>query len=322
MKTQTHLKNTIDAIDSDKAKYDKNIKELLADIQVLSRILKYTVEEVKDLTIEEIIECIDDQSIEVGTALVDPGLTNTGRIENVQTENSVPNEGYISFDIRFSIHYKKKTIKIIINIEAQKSTAPVKLGYHLENRIIFYLSRLISSQKQREFFHSEYDKIKKVYSIWICMDASNDEDSVNKISLKEETLFGKPSAFSQLDKMCGIVIWIREQNDVEESKNQLIAMLEDLLKDEAIEKKKKNLEKKYNMKMTLDLERRIDDMCNLSDVVEERGIEKGIEKGTEKERTRVIQKMIGKGYTKEDILDMDYTEDEYKKAKDAVGVDV
>ena len=318
MKTQTHLKNTIDAIDSDKAKYDKNIKELLADIQVLSRILKYTVEEVKDLTIEEIIECIDDQSIEVGTALVDPGLTNTGRIENVQTENSVPNEGYISFDIRFSIHYKKKTIKIIINIEAQKSTDPVKLGYHLENRIIFYLSRLISSQKQKEFFHSEYDKIKKVYSIWICMDASNDEDSVNKISLKEETLFGKPSAFSQLDKMCGIVIWIREQNDVEESKNQLIAMLEDLLKDEAIEKKKKNLEKKYNMKMTLDLERRIDDMCNLSDVVEERGIEKG----TEKERTRVIQKMIEKGYTKEDILDLDYTEDEYKKAKDAVGIDV
>ena len=317
MKTQTHLKNTIDAIDSDKAKYDKNIKELLADIQVLSRILKYTVEEVKDLTIEEIIECIDDQSIEVGAALVDPGLTNTGRIENVQTENSVPNEGYISFDIRFSIHYKKKAIKIIINIEAQKSTDPVKLGYHLENRIIFYLSRLISSQKQREFFHSEYDKIKKVYSIWICMDASNDEDSVNKISLKEETLFGKPSAFSQLDKMCGIVIWIREQNDVEESKNQLIAMLEDLLKDEAIEKKKKNLEKKYNMKMTLDLERRIDDMCNLSDVVEERGIEKG----TEKERTRVIQKMIEKGYTKEDILDLDYTEDEYKKAKDAVGVD-
>ena len=318
MKTQTHLKNTIDAIDSDKAKYDKNIKELLADIQVLARILKYTVEEVKDLTIGEIIECIDDQSIEVGAALVDPGLTNTGRIENVQTENSVPNEGYISFDIRFSIHYKKKTIKIIINIEAQKSTDPVKLGYHLENRIIFYLSRLISSQKQKEFFHSEYDKIKKVYSIWICMDASNDEDSVNKISLKEETLFGKPSAFSQLDKMCGIVIWIREQNDVEESKNQLIAMLEDLLKDEAIEKKKKNLEKKYNMKMTLDLERRIDDMCNLSDVVEERGIEKG----TEKERTRVIQKMIEKGYTKDDILDLDYTEDEYKKAKDAVGVDV
>ena len=26
MKTQTHLKNTIDAIDSDKAKYDKNVK--------------------------------------------------------------------------------------------------------------------------------------------------------------------------------------------------------------------------------------------------------------------------------------------------------
>lgn len=33
--------------------YDQNIKELLADIQVLARIIKYTVREVKELEDED-----------------------------------------------------------------------------------------------------------------------------------------------------------------------------------------------------------------------------------------------------------------------------
>ena len=40
--------------------------------------------------------------------------------------------------------------------------------------------------------------------------------------------------------------------------------------------KKHKLEDKYDMKMTTELEGRINGMCNLSDVVEERGIERGI----------------------------------------------
>ena len=36
MEIRTHLGNAIEATDSLKARYDKNVKELLADIQVLS----------------------------------------------------------------------------------------------------------------------------------------------------------------------------------------------------------------------------------------------------------------------------------------------
>lgn len=36
------------------------------------------------------------------------------------------------------------------------SSDSAKLGYHLENRILFYLARMVSSQKQNEFFHSDY----------------------------------------------------------------------------------------------------------------------------------------------------------------------
>ena len=53
-------------------------------------------------------------------------------------------------------------------------------------------------------------------------------------------------------------------------------MLEDVLSSEDSDVKKHKLEDKYDMKMTTELEGRINGMCNLSDVVEERGIEQGM----------------------------------------------
>ena len=279
MEIRTHLGNAIEAIDSLKARYDKNVKELLADIQVLSRIVKHTVTEVESLSIQEIMDCIDRSSIRVGVVPVEPGLTNMGKVESIQTEDAVPNEDYITYDIRFVLAAAAMELEIIINVEAQRSMSHSRLGYHLENRIVFYLARLISSQKGINFAKSEYDNIKKVYSIWICMDADRTSDSISRISLKADTLFGKPCGFPKLDKMCGMVIRIRNNNNAAESKNKLIAMLEDVLSSEDSDVKKHKLEDKYDMKMTTELEGRINGMCNLSDVVEERGIEQGMERG-------------------------------------------
>ena len=108
------------------------------------------------------------------------------------------------------------------------------------------------------------------------MDADRTSDSISRISLKADTLFGKSCGFPKLDKMCGMVIRIRNNNNVAESKNKLIAMLEDVLSSEDSDVKKHKLEDKYDMKMTTELEGRINGMCNLSDVVEERGMERGI----------------------------------------------
>ena len=41
--------------------------------------------------------------------------------------------------------------------------------YKLLNRSILYVSRLISSQKERDFTSDNYDDINASYSIWICM---------------------------------------------------------------------------------------------------------------------------------------------------------
>ena len=302
MEIRTHLGNAIEAIDSLKARYDKNVKELLADIQVLSRIVKHTVTEVESLSIQEIMDCIDRSSIRVGVVPVEPGLTNMGRVESIQTEDAIPNEDYITYDIRFVLAAAAMELEIIINVEAQRSMSHSRLGYHLENRIVFYLARLISSQKGINFAKSEYDNIKKVYSIWICMDADRTSDSISRISLKADTLFGKPCGFPKLDKMCGMVIRIRN-NNVAESKNKLIAMLEDVLSSEDSDVKKHKLEDKYDMKMTTELEGRINGMCNLSDVVEERGMERGMERGIERGITGLVEVLREMGIPREAIVE-------------------
>ncbi len=303
MKIRTHLGNTIEAVGSAKTGYDKNVKEILADIQVLARIVKHTVAEADDLSISEIMSCIDCGSIRIGTVPMNPGLTNAERIDSYQTEDSIPNEGYVTYDIRFMMAVASAALEIIINIEAQRTSDFKKLGYHIENRIVFYLARLISSQKGINFVKSEYDNIKKVYSIWICMDAADDEDSISSISLKSECLFGKQCDFTELDKMCGMVIRIRNNENAAESRNRLIAMLEDVLSTQDGESKKRKLEEKYDMKITTELEGRFSSMCNLSEVVEERGIKKGMEQGIEQGIRGLVDILRDMGTPKEIIID-------------------
>ena len=134
------------------------------------------------------------------------------------------------------------------------------------------------------------------------MDADDAADSISRISLKQDTLFGMPYDFPKLDKMCGMVIRIRNSCNVTESRNRLIAMLEDVLSREDSDVKKRKLEEKYAMKMTLELEGRINRMCNLSDVVVERGIELGMQQGMQMGIKGLVDILSDMGTPKEVIV--------------------
>ena len=86
-----------------------------------------------------------------------------------------------------------------------KSTNPSKLGYHLDNRIIFYLGRMISAQQEVEFQNSRYDDLKAVRSIWSCMDSADDEDSINRIRFKRENVYGKPIQLDNIDNSDNLI---------------------------------------------------------------------------------------------------------------------
>ncbi len=312
----TNLAQAVEAANASSF-YDTNIKFLLADKQILARILKYAISEFKDMATEEIMSSIGED-VEIGTRPLDAGLSNLGRVSTSNTEDTIPGEGKIFFDIRFSAYHKEEKMKFLINLEAQRSSDPGKLGYHLENRIIFYLARMISAQKQTEFYHSEYDNLKKVRSIWLCLDNSADGDSIEEIRLDRNTVFGSRKTPYDVDLMRGIIINVRNGKYIKESQNVLISMLEKLLSEMSVEEKKRILTEEYGMIMTTELEGRMQTMCNWSEAIWEQGIEKGIGK----ERINAIERMIQAGATKEQILSFGYTEKEFAEVENILYTNV
>ena len=311
--TDTNLAQALEAT-HDASFYDTNVKFLLADRQILARILKYAVQEFENMLIEDIMASIGED-IEIGTKPLDAGLSNMGRANASSTEDNIPREGKIFFDIRFAAYHKETKMNFLINLEAQRSSDSGKLGYHLENRIIFYLARMISAQKQTEFFHSDYDSLKKVRSIWLCLDNSEDGDSIEEIYLDRKIAYGNKQNPYDTDLIRGIIINLRNGKNIKDSQNILISMLEKLLSKSSVEEKKRILTEKYGMIMTTELEGRMQTMCNWSEAIREtsykEGIEEGIEKGIEKERLNAIARMIQANLTKAQIISCGYTEEEF-----------
>ena len=330
---ETYISKTLSALGDGVAKVDEKIKALLADKQILARILKYSVEDFKEYDILEIINRIEE--VEILEVPVDAGLSHKsknefGKISGSNTEDNVPGEGVIYYDIRFNVTKGKKRIKVLINIEAQATTSVSRLGYHIENRMTYYLSRMISAQKEQEFFGSDYDKIKEVISIWICMDARKNEDSIIEYQLRPEVKFGENIHPEEINLLKGILIKIRGVKNMTQSKNKLIEMLEYVIADHSVEEKKNYLKNKCGVEMTKELERKVEAMGEsmgraiLQGMLED-AWDKGVaqeRKNTEKERENLqrerehaIAAFISFGIPKEKILEKGYTEEEYTKVK-------
>lgn len=74
------------------------------------------------------------------------------------------------------------------DIECQASFYP---GYPLVKRGVYYGGRMISSQYGTVFTKSHYEKLEKVYSIWICINPPMyRKNSINIYSLTEQQLLG------------------------------------------------------------------------------------------------------------------------------------
>lgn len=271
-----------------KIQYDEQCKKVLGDKNVLSWILQRTVREYAGMNREEIMKCIEGEP-EIGSRRVNPGETNASQITGMANEDKVNEEGTIFYDIRFFawIPKSREKIRLIINVEVQKK---YHTGYSLTTRGVFYGARMISAQLGTEFEIPEYDKIKKVYSIWICMNAPQYiGNAISEYKLEKTDLIpGIPDRRKEYDKLSVVMVCL---NTKKETEDQFLGMLQTLFNTELAEKEKKErLEQEYEIQMENGFGKELSLMCNLSDTVEERGIQKGIEKGIEQGMEKGIEK--------------------------------
>ena len=301
----TEIANAVNAA-GDKAQYDTHVKRLLAQKSILAHILVKTVDEFKGMKPEDVVKYIEGEP-SISVVPVEPGLANmektdaTGqRIVGLNTENAEINEGLVRFDIIFYVRMKNGLSQIIVNIEAQKDE-PTE--YKILNRAIFYVSRLISSQKERDFVNTNYDDIKQVFSIWICMNM--DDNSLSHIHLTKDEMLKPCNWKGNLDLLNIVLIGITNEIPEHDEKYEMHRLIGALLSSELKEQEKLDIiEHEYNIPISQEFREDVRIMCNLSTGIEERATERATKKATEKTSEKFILNMYKKGYTLDQIADV------------------
>ena len=293
----TELKNAVKATDS-KAQYDTSAKRLLGQKSILAHILVKTVDEFKGMNPKDVVDYIEGTP-HISTVPVEPGLTNAAsekngeRLVGFNTENEEINEGLVRFDIVFYVRMRDGLSQIIINVEAQKDEPT---GYEILNRAIFYVSRLISSQKERDFENSSYDDIKRVYSIWVCMNM--EESSMSHVHLTKEDLIGSYEWKGNLDLLNIIMLGLAKNLPEHDETYELHRLLGALLSKElTIDEKLNIIGNEYDIPIEENFRKDVSVMCNLSQGIEE----KGIAIGEARKEEKIILNMHNNGFTVEQI---------------------
>lgn len=291
---------------AENAQYDKYAKKLLSNKVFLAYILKDTIPDLSGLSPAEIIPLIEGE-VEVSEVPVDPGMTNQymnmsgNRITGNNTEDSELEEGTIKYDIIFYVRLINGLSRMIINIEAQKDASP---GYPIMNRAIFYTSRMISSQKEREFTNSHYENMIKVFSIWLCFNMR--ENCLNYFYVDDNAVIGHHVWSGDQDLFNFVLVGLdqdyTEKMQEERSESELHHMLGVIFSDRLNGKEKvKLLQEDLQIYVSDEMKEELDVMCNLSYGIEERGRAEGRAEGRLEATIEAIQKMIKKNYSNMEI---------------------
>lgn len=290
---ENQLAHTLTQTEFD-ADYDKTAKKLLANKQILAQIMKGCVDEYSECSVDEIAEKYIEGTPEIGTVGVHVDDTNRlPRAPEVITgsnnEDSTLTEGTVHYDVRFdaiaptSAHdaAAQDVIRLIINVEAQTAFNP---GYPLTKRAIYYCSRMISAQHGPIFKKSEYGKIRKVYSIWVCIKPSDEfQNTLTRYSIRPEHrpehLIGNTTEkLENYDLMSVVTICLGKSDS--ENYTGILKFLDVLLSSSrAATEKKKILEEEFGIAMSEKLEKEVLIMCNLSQGVRAEGRKEGISIG-------------------------------------------
>lgn len=258
------------ALDNGNAAYDATAKGFLARKVFLACILKHCVAEFRDCPVEDIADKYIEGTPEVSCVPIAPDKTNAPRkILGDNVEYKTLTEGMTTFDIRFVVYAPgtEEPIKIIVNLEAQKKHNP---GYSVLKRAIFHGSRLMSSQYSVEFEEPNFDAIKKVVTIWLCMTSpAKTESGITEYRFGEKQMVGNiGNTKPEYDLIQVVMVYIGTSAGTVDDKllRMLYLLFRARLKAEA---KIQQLKEEFDIVLDNDMRKELNIMCNLSEGIAE-----------------------------------------------------
>ena len=197
-------------------------------------------------------------------------LDDTLYIKGKNAESKSPTEGLVTFDIIFDafVPTDGEKAKFIINVEPQKTTQ--NIHYKLMKRAVYYAARLISSQKEKEFHGDDFNNLKKIFSIWVCMDVQNYRaDSIQEYRLTEKVLHGKFHDELKNYDLITIIILNLGKNSTTHKLLDLLHLIFMELK--TSEEKEKILREEYDLEISEDMKEELEKMGGLMEPLPKSG---------------------------------------------------
>ena len=282
MKTSTTVAQDLGTWQEEQA-LDAACCRLLANKVILAHVLQGCVPEYSRCSIPELLPCLESTP-EICSVPVDQDVLDPGRIRGENTADKSITEGNVNFDILLSARTPNGR-------ESRQNP-----GYSLLKRAFYYCGRLLSRQKGIVFQNSDYQKLQKVYSLWICLDPpKSKQNTLTSFHMMEENLVGNAKYDKMNYDMVSMMMICLGQPDSRQE--DIIHLLSVLLSTEMDPDVKKDiLEREYNIPMTVEMKKEAETMCGIGHAIARKNLEKGMEQGLVKglEKGRLEGKQEGR----------------------------
>ncbi len=142
--------------------YDQIAKELIAHAPILALIIRNNVPEAADMPFEELVQRLKHPSSILAMDYPLEGcLDGPAHLENTEMDG-------LRADVVVTLKIRDDLI-VRVNVEAQNKPRP---GYSLDTRSVLYDAELLVDQVRKGWIKgSNYDGLRKVYSIWLISNA-------------------------------------------------------------------------------------------------------------------------------------------------------
>jgi len=258
--------------------YDNACKEVLSEKEIFAQIMHTCMDEYRDIPPGEIARrYIEGTPAVASVPVMGDGLLT--KISGLPCENGSIDETPTFYDVHFTALAPplNHPIHLFVNGEAQNRSNP---GYPLLMRGIFYGSRMLSHQYGTVFTHSDYGRIRKVYSVWICTHPPKKQEyTINSYSMQERQLAGDYHANPRHYDLITIIVinlGTKSAKELTGLFRLLNALFLDRMKAEELGNILKN---EYSIHLTPTLKKGVESMCNLSEGIWEDGMQQGMQQG-------------------------------------------
>ncbi len=271
-----------------RAAYDAVCKRLLSEKIILAWIMRSCLDEYRNIDVNtiaaEYIEgrpCLDQ--ILVNREMTGTCLQSAGQVHTSLTE------GDVYFDIYFNaaVPGKEESVQLIINVEAQRDFYP---GYPLVKRGLYYCARMLSAQKGSVFSHSDYGRLRKVYSIWLCLRPPKYlKRAITDFHIAKNDIIGHNLEITDNYDLLRVIMLCLDDTYGLQGEG-IIKLLSVLLSDKIeADAKRRVLREEFNIPMTQELETGVRDMFEFSKSLVEESEARGEARGEARSEARGIK---------------------------------